>query len=156
MSERTSEAAVHASTRGGAASEGRPVPPLNPPNSKQVRGDRHSDNGLRDMNPPSRVHFRPQVSNRRISLTLQQKINTAASCPRRDPALKPPDARQPQRLPSPRSQPDAALSGRRPLVSREGQLPPGLLNELNAVLSKSSRPDGRGGESREAGPQNGQ
>lgn len=92
---------------------------------------------------------------------LQQKTNTAAKGPKHIDMLRAPefpprrtsvDACQPQRFSSPspsrHAQPaplpmipqgGARNTNRRPTLGVEGALPSNLLNELNSVLSKSSR-----------------
>lgn len=140
------EAADHISSRGGAVTDGRKMPTHNNNTSKHLTDKRISlvDGSLR----------------RTKDATLHQKTNTIANSLKLD-MLKAPeiphrrtsaDSGQPRRLPSPspsRQWQPAALpvppqSGcktlsRRPILGGESMMPPNLMDELNSVLSKTSR-----------------
>uniref|UniRef100_A0A8D3C480 Arf-GAP with Rho-GAP domain, ANK repeat and PH domain-containing protein 2 n=1 Tax=Scophthalmus maximus TaxID=52904 RepID=A0A8D3C480_SCOMX len=132
------EAADHKSSRGGAVTEGRKVPPQKN-NSKQL-------------------------TDRRISFVNQattEDKSTAANCPKLNNLLKAPgvphvrppvDVGRPPRLPSPSrhaqpmASPVAARGGlksasKRPVLGGEVMMPANLLNELSSVLSKTGRSD---------------
>ncbi|XP_031145759.1 arf-GAP with Rho-GAP domain, ANK repeat and PH domain-containing protein 2 [Sander lucioperca] len=145
------EAADNKLSGGRALTEGRkiPIPTLNHNTSKQLSDKRIS---LVDGNP------RPTKG-----ATLPPKTITTASCLKHNDMLKAPevplrrtsvDAGQPRHLPSPspsssrHSQPMALplppqgsskTLGKRPVLGGEVLMPPNLMNELNLVLSKTSR-----------------
>ncbi|XP_078131876.1 arf-GAP with Rho-GAP domain, ANK repeat and PH domain-containing protein 2 isoform X2 [Sander vitreus] len=145
------EAADNKLSGGRALTEGRkiPFPTLNHNTSKQLSDKRIS---LVDGNP------RPTKG-----ATPPPKTITTASCLKHNVMLKAPevplrrisvDAGQPRHLPSPslsssrHSQPMALpvppqgsskTLGRRPVLGEEVLMPPNLMNELNLVISKTSR-----------------
>ncbi|XP_042367788.1 arf-GAP with Rho-GAP domain, ANK repeat and PH domain-containing protein 2 isoform X2 [Plectropomus leopardus] len=141
------EAADHKSSRGSAVTEGWKNPAPNHNTSKQLTDKRISlaDDTLR----PTK------------DATLHHKTNTTANCPKHVDTLKAPevphrrasaDSGKPRHLPSlspsrlwqPAASPVPPQSGcktlgRRPVLGGESMMPPNLLDELNSVLSKTSR-----------------
>ncbi|XP_040886964.1 arf-GAP with Rho-GAP domain, ANK repeat and PH domain-containing protein 2 isoform X2 [Toxotes jaculatrix] len=127
------EAADHKSSRGGAVTEGRKIPPHNHNTNKQGTT---KDAGLHKTNttanhPKHNHQFKvPEVPQRRPSAGIVQP-----------PWLPPPS---PSRHSQPSALPEPPKSGcqttsKRPALGGEGMMPPNLLNELNLVLSKTGR-----------------
>ncbi|XP_039997410.1 arf-GAP with Rho-GAP domain, ANK repeat and PH domain-containing protein 2 [Xiphias gladius] len=144
------EAADHKSSRGGAATEGCEIPPHSHNPSKQVCPQltkrRISLGGVNQGTAKDGGLFQ---TNTTANSPKHNNLLKAPEVPHRRPSL---DVGQPPQLPSPslsrHSQPMALpdpprrgskTTSKGPALSREGMMPPNLLNELNLVLSKNGR-----------------